>query len=201
MSEGGSLNPFNFCYIKKQGVIAIDPFRQTLSEVLPDHLTGLLSADWIPWALVQQRHGDLPNDPVIALFSAYDHLMNRSFPVNDLAASVIPPDFSGCLRCGTCCTFMRPGAVSAATHRKWEKKGTLVSEFYGPVGKGRNPRHSCWFYGEIRLRICPLLLQNKKDGKPFCSVHHLGPGHRPPACARFQPNPPLCTTGQVLLVP
>lgn len=179
----------------------MDPFRQTLSEVLPDHLTGLLTARWIPWALVRQRHGDLPNDPVVALFSAYHYLLTRSFPAEKLSRSLIPGDSSGCMRCGTCCTFMRPGAVSANTYRKWEDRGALVSKFYEPVSRGRNPRHNCWFYGGVRLRICPLLLQNIRDSNPFCSIHHLGPEHRPAACARFRPDPPLCSTGQVLLVP
>jgi hypothetical protein len=177
-------------------VIVIDPFRQKLSEFLPDHLTGLLAAEWIPWALVRQRHGDLPNDPVVALFSAYKNILSSSHPVQELAACEIPPDSSGCLRCGTCCTFMRPGSVSAATYRKWKKRGALVSDFYKSVEKGRNPRHTCWFFGGTRLRICPLLLQNSRDQKPFCSIHHLGRGYRPSACARFVPNPPLCSSGQ-----
>ena len=179
----------------------MDIFRQELREALPAHLRDLLTVEWIPWELVKRRHGDLPNDPVLALFSAYKCVLSYSYPIASLAMQKIPRDSSGCLRCGTCCTHMRPGAVSASTYRRWKERRALVSEFYAPVGKGRNPRHTCWFFSGVRLRLCPLLFCNLVDGKPFCSIHHLGRGHRPRACARFQPNPPLCSTGQVLLVP
>lgn len=179
----------------------MDLFRQELSAVLPVHLCDLVSAEWIPWEMVRRRHGDLPNDPLVALFDAYHLILSRSHPVEALAAQRIPDDSSRCLRCGTCCTHMRPGAVSAATYRRWKERGTLAGEFYMAVGEGRNRRYTCWFFGGVRLRICPLLFRNLEDGRPFCSVHHLGRRHRPSACARFQPNPPTCTWGEVVLVP
>lgn len=36
------------------------------------------------------------------------------------------------------------------------------------------------------------MLRNVRDGRAFCSVHHLGPKHRHPACSGYRPNPPLC---------
>lgn len=88
---------------------------------------------------------------------------------------------------------MQPGAVSERTWRKWQSAGALVADFFRPYGRSGRPDYHCWYWSSVRLRMCPLLLRNTLDGKTFCAVHHMGPGHRHPACSTYRPNPPLCS--------
>ena len=175
-------------------------FQEDLYRLLPAHLRNLMGEEWVPWKWVAQRHSDLPPRETIALFEAYHHLTGF-MPLRELAALTLPEDSDGCQRCGTCCAWMRPGAVSASTYRRWRERGASVSLFYEPVNRRKNPRYSCWFYSGTRLRMCPLLLQNRLDGKPFCSIHSQGRGYRPPACIRFRPKFPICALDEAPLVP
>jgi hypothetical protein len=179
----------------------VDLFLQSIGKEVPGHLHEILAWDFIPWDYVKKRHGDAPNDPLVALLDAYSQLAD----VIDLEAlcSRDIPDFAGnCLRCGSCCAYMRPGTVSSSTYRKWQEMGAPVARFYSPFGKKkRNPTYNCWYNNGIRLRLCPFMFVNRNDLKPFCAIHHLGRDHRPRACSRFSPNPPLCQTGQFVFVP
>jgi hypothetical protein len=172
-----------------------------MGRELPRHLHDILEWDFIPWDYVKNRHGDVPNDPFIALFDAY-YQLGDLLDLEALSLQVIPEYGGNCLRCGSCCAYMRPGTVSASTYRKWEERGALVAMFYSPVGrKKRNPTYSCWFNNGTRLRLCPFMFMNRNDQKPFCAIHHMGRDYRPRACSRFHPNPPICQTGQFVFVP
>jgi hypothetical protein len=147
--------------------------------------------EWIPWNWVESRHSDLPEEKITALFEAY-HYLSNTLPINFLASRAFPADSNGCARCGYCCTCLRPGLVSSETIRKWREQDGLAAEFYKPVGRWRNSRYNCWYHGDVRLRICPLLFRNVRDGRTFCSIHHLGDRFRPPACVRYRSCPPDC---------
>lgn len=151
---------------------------------------------------MKNRHGDLPNTPLIALLEAYLRLDDLLDMESLSLMEIPPPDSGGCLRCGSCCTYLRPGAVSGRTWRRWERSGMPVAYFYSPFkGKDTPSSYTCWFNNGVRLRMCPFLLLNRMDGKPFCCIHHLGRHHRPRACSRFAPNPPICQTGDFVPVP
>ena len=179
----------------------MDHYLMSLRGELPEHLHTILSWDFIPWTFVKNRHGDHPNTPLVALLDAY-YRLNGILDLESIASAIIPSDSGGCLRCGSCCTYLRPGAVSGRTWRRWEKTEVPVALFYDPVGK-KKPHftYNCWFNNGVRLRMCPFLLMNRNDSKPFCSIHHLGREFRPRACSRFPPNPPTCQTGNFVPVP
>jgi hypothetical protein len=179
----------------------VDHYLETLREELPDNLHPVLFWKFIPWNFIKNRHGDQPNTSLIALLEAYSEL-NNLLDLESLASMILPSDSGGCLRCGSCCTYMRPGAVSGRTFRKWISSGIPVALFYSPVGK-REPftTYNCWYNKGQRLRMCPFLLINLHDSRPFCSIHHMGREYRPGTCSRFPPNPPLCQTGNFVPVP
>jgi hypothetical protein len=179
----------------------VEHYLESIRGEIPSHLHGILKWDFIPWSYVKSRHGDQPNTSLISLLDAY-RILGDLLDLPSLASTTIPDDSSGCLRCGSCCSYMRPGAVSGRTYRRWEQNGMPVARFYGPVGK-RNPRSSytSWFNCGVRLRICPFMLINRVDWKPFCCIHHMGREYRPRACSRFAPNPPVCQTGDFVPVP
>jgi hypothetical protein len=168
---------------------------------LPGHLHDILEWEFIPWMYVKNRHGDFPNDALVSLFESYRWLGER-LDLANLAVHHLPDDSRGCLRCGSCCAYMRPGAVSAATYRRWEEEGALVARFYTPVGRRkRNPTYNCWYNNRVRLRLCPFLMNNLNDLKPFCVIYHMGRNARPRACSRFRPDPPSCQMTHVVIVP
>jgi len=171
-------------------------FKESLTEVLPDHLCDLVSKEWIPWKWVENRHSDLPEKEITALFEAYNYL-SRTFPIDSLASHVFPENPHGCARCGYCCTCLRPGLVSSKTIHKWREQDGLAAEFYRPVGRWQNSRYKCWYHRDVRLRICPLLFRNIRDGKTFCSIYHLGDDYRPPACVRHRACPLECSIDPV----
>ncbi len=163
-------------------------FKESLIEVLPDHLGDLVSKEWIPWKWVEKLHPDLPEKQIIALFEAYNYL-SYNIPIYHLASRELPDDPDGCQRCGYCCSYLRPGIVSSETIRYWREQAGLAAKFYRPVGRWRNSWYKCWYHGDVRLRICPLLFRNTMDGKTFCSIHHLGDDFRPPMCVRHRACP------------
>ena len=167
-------------------------FKESLTGMLPDHLGGLVSMEWIPWKWIENRHSDLPAKELMALFEAYS-LVADTIPVDSLASRTFPEDPEGCQRCGYCCTCLRPGIVSFETFRMWWEQDALAAKFYRPVGRWRNSRYKCWYYQGVRLRICPLLFRSARDGKTFCSIHHLGDHFRPPVCVRHRTCPPECS--------
>jgi hypothetical protein len=57
-----------------------------------------------------------------------------------------------------------------------------------------------WYFSGRRLKMCPLLVKHLPDRTLFCSVYHLGPGYRPPACEAFRANYPHCEVSQRPLV-
>ena len=179
----------------------MDHYLSSLQEELPEHLHRILLWDFIPWNFVKNRHSDHPNSPLIALLEAYLRL-HGILDLESLASMALPSDSGGCLRCGSCCVFMRPGGVSGRTYRRWKKTGVPVALFYSPVKKNKPySTYNCWFNNCERLRMCPFLLMNRIDSKPFCSIHHMGRDSRPGACSRFSPNPPICQTGDFVPVP
>ena len=89
-------------------------FVHLLNEELPDHLKEVLAWDFIPWSYVKERHNDLSEPALTALFDAYVRIEQR-LDLAEIASSVIPEDSWGCLRCGFCCVYMRPGPVKTPT--------------------------------------------------------------------------------------
>ncbi len=180
-------------HLQKQYII------EAVRKIIPDYLDDLLNKEWIPSDWIARCHPDLQEGPLTALFEAYLFL-SRKLDLASLSNHDIPEDTASCLRCGWCCTCLRPGYVSDSTVSVWRKRGAVVEEFYRPVGRGWSRRHGCWFFGQVRLRICPLLLRNRRDGKVFCTIYHMGSKFRPPACSRYQPNPPSCATAQPMMI-
>jgi hypothetical protein len=184
--------PFCMDFVKvSEGVIQIESLREKARERLSARFRHLLSANWIPWSLVWRRHDEPHLEPMTALLSAYQHI-SQNPSILELSEQRIPVDSQGCLRCGACCSFMRPGQVSAVTFRKWQREGAVIENFFKAFGREEQPTYHCWFFEGVRLRMCPLLLQNVLDGRTFCAVHHHGPDQRHPACSGYRLNPPLC---------
>jgi hypothetical protein len=176
-------------------------YLDSLRAELPEDLHPILLWDFLPWNFIRARHGDHPLTPLKALLKAYA-ILNGVFDLGSLAMMKLPSDSSGCLRCGSCCAYLRPGAVSGRTYRKWEMESVPVAHFYSPVkNRIKDSTYTCWFNNGTRLRMCPFLLLNLVDGKPFCCIHHMGKRYRPRACSRFQPNPPVCQSGNFVPVP
>lgn len=179
----------------------IDKFKRPTRENLPSGLRRTSRYRWIPWSWIQRLHQDHPKESLIALFGAYQHVTTR-LAVEPLASSFLPRDHAGCRRCGHCCAQLNPSPVEKSEYDAWIARGALVREFFVPVKRTKGPPHYMgWYFKGVRLRICPLLMNNTRDGKPFCSVYHFGPGHRPAACETFRPNYPRCEVTQRPLVP
>jgi len=177
----------------------MESFKENIREILPGELHEMVSREWIPWKWVEHSYADLPRDIITAHFYAYQ-LVDRTLEVEALASKALP-DTGACLRCGTCCTIMSPGGVSASRHRKWRENGALIAQFYTPRKKKRNSSFTCWFHNGVRLRMCPLLCLNQVDGSTFCVVYHQGDKFRAPTCARFRPNPPRCDLPLAMMMP
>lgn len=169
---------------------------EALRNIIPHRFEDLLLKEWIPWDWVDRCYSDLNKEHLTALFEAY-RFLSGEMDLDSLSDQDIQDDSSGCLRCGWCCTYLKPGFVSSHQIRKWRMRGALVAEFYRPVGEGKSTRYGCWFSGQIRLRICPFMFRNRRDRNVFCSIHHMGSKFRPATCRRFQPNPPDCATFQL----
>ena len=178
----------------------MDHYLSSLRDELPERLHHLLEWDFLPWSYVRNRYSDHPIDPLVALFDAWVQI-HAILDLETIASIKIPSESGGCLRCGSCCAYLRPGAVSERTYRRWLKAGVPAASFYAPAGKtGPAPSYNCWYYRSTRLRLCPFLLVNRVDSMPFCSIHHLGRDFRPPACSRYAPDPPMCQTGNFVPV-
>jgi hypothetical protein len=176
-------------------------FTDLLRTELPGDMHHILDREYLPWNLIKARHGDHPLAPLTALLDAYC-AADRILDLGTLATINIPEDSSGCLRCGSCCAYLRPGAVSGRTYMDWRIRGRPVAMFYSPVENWpAGSSYNCWFHNGVRLRMCPFLMMNLNDGLPFCCIHHMGKRHRPGACSRFQPDPPACQTGNFVPVP
>ena len=177
----------------------MDQFLRALEELLPGHLHDILEWDFIPWNHLKNSHSDLPGSPLTALFEAYLSL-DKYLNLNTMAPQNIPEESWGCLRCGFCCTSMRPGPVSSATYQRWETSDAPVAWFYVPVGlKRRKPTYKCWYNYGVRLRICPFMLINRNDSRAFCSIYHMGDDFRPPVCVNYIPRHETCTAKRVMV--
>ncbi|MDF1535853.1 MAG: hypothetical protein P1S46_05035 [bacterium] len=171
-----------------------------LPEQVPGYLQDILQWDLIPWNHVKDRHGDSPDEPLISLLDAYRQL-GELVDLWSLSSRTIGEYEGTCTRCGSCCAHRRPGSVSSSTYRRWLEMELPVAMFYNQDdGADPGSSFSCWFHKGIRLRICPFLLVNLVDGKPFCAIHHTGNENRPPACSEFLPHPPTCQTTSLPLV-
>jgi len=172
-------------------------FLQALEKLLPVHLYDILDWDFIPFNHVKDRHSDLPGPPLLALFEAYLRL-DRDLDLEALASQSVPEESWGCKRCGYCCASMRPNSVKASIYRNWEEAGAPVAWFYSTSGKiNRNSIYSCWYYNGVRLRICPFMLINLWDLKPFCSIYHMGDDFRPSACSGYLPRHETCSVERI----
>jgi len=195
-SNNKSRVPPPFCYNEAMG-----SFRSTLRGVLPAHLSGILDWDFIPFEHIENRHRDLSTAHLTALFEAYIRL-DQVLDIESLASAQIPEDSWGCMRCGFCCTDMRPGPVKASTYHEWERVGSPLAFFYSSRGTNtRKPVYRCWFSEGTRLRICPFMFTNRNDLRPFCSLYNMGDDLRPSACAKFIPRHKTCTQRQIDLEP
>jgi hypothetical protein len=175
----------------------MEHFLEALGELLPGYLYDIVEWDFIPLMHIKDRHSDLAAAPIEALFGAYLWL-GKNLDLRALASQDIPGESWGCMRCGFCCTFMRPGPVKAATYRGWEKAVAPVARFYKPSGKEkRNSTYRCWYHDGIRLRMCPFMFTNRIDQRPFCSIYRMGEKFRPPACSRYIPRHETCIQRKV----
>lgn len=169
----------------------MEHFRLKVGRSLPPALAQLAEAEWVPWEQVRLRHQGEQGRELPALFEAYQHIHSR-LPVVELSKTPIPSGSGKCRMCGACCSTMRPGRVSTRTYSGWERDGKLIADFFYTAGRGEHPTYICWVFAGECLRMCPLLLYNVASEKPFCSVHHLGPDQRHPACSTYRANPPIC---------
>lgn len=176
-------------------------FTSALRGVLPAHLNGILDWDFIPFDHIEKRHGDLSAVHLTALFEAY-LLLGQVLDLESLASVEIPEDSWGCMRCGFCCSNMRPGPVKASTYLEWKEAGSPLVLFYSSQGtKTKNPVYRCWFSKGTRLRICPFMLLNRIDLRAFCSVYGTGVDLRPSECSKYKPRHETCTGKQIELEP
>lgn len=172
----------------------MERFLKTLEELLPDRLHAILAWDFLPFRQIKERHGDLSRPHLAALFESYQHI-GESLDLEVLATRIIPVESWGCMRCGFCCTSMRPGSVSASVYRGWVQSQAPVARFYRSSGLGTGNRdYSCWYHGGVRLRMCPFMFINGNDSRPFCALYHMGDSFRPSVCSRYVPRHGTCTT-------
>ena len=167
-------------------------YLRSLEEILPEHLRQILEWEFIPWSFIKTRHTDLTSSSLTSLLGAYQ-LLQDHLDLESIAMQKIPEDSWGCMRCGFCCSSMRPGPVKATTYMDWENAGAPAALFYEARRKGKNRVYKCWYYGGVRLNICPFMLINLNDSKPFCSIYHMGDEYRPSVCAKYVPRHETCT--------
>ena len=167
-------------------------FLKDLEDLLPGYLHEICSRDYIPLQFVKNRHDDFSIAHLTALFEAYRRL-DQVLDLGTLATQAIGEDSWGCMRCGFCCTSMRPGPVEAFTYRNWIDANAPVAWFYSARKKeNRNRVYRCWYHNGVRLRMCPFMFINLKDNRPFCSIYHMGDDLRPPVCSGFIPRHESC---------
>lgn len=172
----------------------MDGFWNALEELLPDRLHGILTWDFLPFNHIKDRHGDLSRPHLTALFESYGRI-GQSLDLGALVLQSIPEESWGCMRCGFCCTSRRPGTVKASTYKGWIEAQAPIAWFYSPTVLGKkNPDYRCWYHDGVRLRMCPFMLINRNDARPFCSIYHMGDSCRPPVCSRYVPRHGTCTT-------
>ena len=175
--------------------------KQALKDLLPECRHEVLAWDFLPWDYIRDRHPDMAAKPLVALFDAYS-LINTTLNLEEIVQQELPQGSWGCMRCGFCCSSMRPGPVRSATYRKWENTGAPVAWFYRPRRKERkNSLYRCWYHNGVRLRICPFMLVNRSDSKPICAIYHMGDDLRPPVCSRYVPMHETCTAKQLEIQP
>ena len=176
-------------------------FLKELENLLPGYLNEICSRDYIPFMHVKDRHEDLSVTHLTALFEAYQRL-DQALDVETLATRTISEDSWGCMRCGFCCTFMRPGPVKASTYRSWMDADAPIAWFYSARReKSRNGVYRCWYHNGVRLRMCPFMFINLRDFRPFCSIYHMGDDLRPPVCSGFIPKHETCGQHRWLIEP
>ncbi|MDF1527370.1 MAG: hypothetical protein RRA15_13065 [bacterium] len=118
-------------------------FLQALEGLLPAHLHDLLACEFLPWSHILEHYSDMSGPPLTALFDAYQSLHSH-LDFKALSSQNLPEDSWGCMRCGFCCTSRRPGPVTAATYRHWEKVGAPVALFYKTrARRKKNPVYIC----------------------------------------------------------
>jgi len=170
------------------------PFSRAFEELLPAHLHDVLEWDFIPWEFIRNRYGDSRGPDLRALFEAYLRLASR-LDLEAQVSQVIPAGSWGCMRCGFCCSFMQPRPVRASTYKVWEKAAAPVAWFYNSRGNvTKDNVYRCWYHDGVRLRICPFMLINRNDHRPFCTIYGMGENFRPPTCSKYIPRHPSCTS-------
>ena len=179
----------------------MDPYLRDLEDTLPEPLRKIPRWEFLPWGGIKKRHTG-PDDPALtALLQSYQRLA-AGLDLPGLTFQPIPRDAWGCERCAHCCIYMRPGPVPASTFRRWMERDAPVAWFYRPVTIiGHSPRYHCWYQGEVRLKMCPFLLINLRDGRPFCSIYHMGDDLRPSTCSNFKPRHEKCRNGPLEVQP
>ena len=175
-------------------------FFKSLKEILPENQHKILGWEFIPWSFIRARYKDLTSPSLISLLEAY-LLLEDHLHLESIVSQRIPEDSWGCMRCGFCCTSMRPGPVKAATYLAWEKAGAPVALFYEARRNGKNRVYKCWYYNGVRLKICPFMFINLNDSKPFCSIYSMGDEYRPSVCSNYVPWHEDCTSKQIELEP
>jgi hypothetical protein len=176
-------------------------FIQLLEEILPQSCNKVLTWEFVPWGFVRERHESLSDPALKALIDAYASIEHR-LDLEEIASVIIQEDSWGCLRCGHCCTYMRPGPVTDPTYSRWQEADAPVAWFYQARKRTRKNRvYRCWFHEGIRLRMCPFLIINRNDSRPACSIYHMGDDFRPPVCCGFKPRHETCTSSRQELEP
>lgn len=173
-----------------------------LRGVLPVPLRALGSKGWVPWRWIQERHTTLDTESLVALFRAYRYL-DENLDLDRLTGLPLRSGDKACRRCGVCCVRLVPEHVPRDLFRRWERDGIITCRFLLPEisSKWLVVGYSGWHFTGHRLKMCPLLIKHLPDRTLFCSVYHLGPGRRPPACEGFRANHPHCEVSQRPLVP
>jgi len=158
---------------------------------------------WIPWRWIRRQYSTGAWKEMVALFNAYHHI--HSILDIEKIRSQVPPRTrdDACRRCGQCCAQLLPEPISNEKILHWKEAGNPAHIFHAPITEGpRAGRFSTgWYFNNVRLKMCPLLLRDSVTGDRFCAVYHFGPGHRPPGCEGFKPNWPHCEVSQRPLVP
>ncbi len=157
---------------------------------------------WIPWPWIQRLHSAHHTEALTALFSAYQNI-SSTIDIEGLASDSNMDQESSCIRCGACCAELNPGPKREEKYNKWKSQGIMAHMFYREIPKPKVnvTQYTGWFFGSVKLRMCPLLFMSADGQGFFCSVYHQGPGHRPVTCENFKANPPHCEVSQRPLVP
>ena len=175
-------------------------FLQSLKEILPEDQHRILQWEFIPWSYIKSHHTDLTSSSLTTLLEAY-LLLEDHLNLESIVSQRIPEDSWGCMRCGFCCSSMRPGPVKAATYQAWKDAGAPVALFYKARRKRKKRVYKCWYYRGVRMKMCPFMLINLNDSKPFCAIYHMGDEYRPSVCSNYVPRHEACTSKQMEFEP